>query len=277
MSSTIKTGNYTLRTFNLPEVGRTFATLKVNDFGQIVGTDEVYTPVGTNAGFSSFQDNYGTFSNLTAITGLANGVNDWGTIVGTGSNRNQLAFIDTNGSFAPVSVPGALDTTANGINNLGQVVGSYNIGATTLGFIKIGNTFKTISPTGSDYTVAEAVNDLGSVVGVYRIGSMTDHGFLYSHGAFTTIDAPGVFYIQPSGINDFGTIVGYYIRNENGLAVDHGFVDTHGTLTPFDVPDATGTQLTGINNLGMIVGHYTDSTGDHGFVGQPTGALHNLV
>jgi len=279
MSGANQAGKYAIDTFSLPDPGLTIGTLAINDLGQIVGIDTAYSRTGRITGVYAFEDDHGSFSNLPlGVYGV--GINDRGEIVGSQGNGHggTQGFVLSNGTVTPISDPnggsatagaGGGSTTANGINNLGQAVGSYNIGGDNFGFLETGGAFKTIAAPGSTYTSANAVNDLGKIVGTYYDSSLAEHGFLYANGNFKTIDAPGAFYIAPSAINDLGKVVGYYAQAVNGLAVDHGFVYDHGKLTTFDVPGAANTQLTGINNLGRIVGHYTDAAGDHPFVAQP--------
>jgi hypothetical protein len=56
-------------------------------------------------------------------------INDAGHIVGLfipskDSNREH-GFLDVNGIFSTIDVPGAHDTIANGINNSGHIVGTF--------------------------------------------------------------------------------------------------------------------------------------------------------
>lgn len=280
MSSINPVKSYTLRTFNLPDPNRTINTLAINDLGQLVGIDTAYTPTGKNAGEYGFEDDRGTFTNLP-VGIYPTGINDWGALVGSQGNGHggEQGFVLFNGTVTPVIDPensntttpgaGGGSTMATGINNLGQVVGNYNVGPTTFGFLESQGSFKTIAAPGSNSTRLEAVNDLGKIVGTYSDSSMKEHGFLYTDGHFKTIDAPGELYIQLSAINDLGEVVGYYFQVVGKFAVDHGFIYDHGKLTTFDIPGATDTKLTGLNNFGQISGLYTDTTGQHAFVADP--------
>ena len=202
----------------------------------------------------------------------------WLAAKGNGHGGEQ-GFVLFNGTVTPINEPDNSNTTtpgagggstrAYGINNLGQVVGSYNVGPVTFGFFESQGAFKTIAAPGSSYTTPEAVNDLGQIVGTYQDSSIKEHGFLYSNGTFKIIDVPGALFIEPLAVNDFGKVVGYYSQDVNGLAVDHGFIYDHGKLTTFDTPGAADTKLTGLNNLGQIAGFYTDATGQHAFVADP--------
>ena len=103
-------------------------------------------------------------------------------------------------------------TTASGINNAGQVVGSYTASnGNEYGFLYGGGTYTTIDdPLANGFTVAQGINSTGQIVGYYGNNSGA-HGFLLSGGTYFTISNPsattGTF---AEGINDSGQIVGYY-------------------------------------------------------------------
>jgi len=274
MSDTFRSGPYKITTFDLPEAGRSFRSLKINDAGQIAGTDFAHTPIGGVGPSYSFKYRYGLFTNLPRISEV-DAINQGGTVFGPGSSMSQSGLIGSNGRFIAAKVAGALGTSPTAINNKDQVVGSYNTSAGTFGFLESrAGAYQTIAPSGAIYTSPDAVSDLGSIVGVYSDNGVAQHGFLYQNGRFTTIDAPGAIFTGPEGVNDLGEVVGYYVQAVGSRASDHGFIYDKGTLTTIDVAGATGTQITGINNLGQFVGHYTNATGDHGFVGQPALSSH---
>ena len=68
-------------------------------------------------------------------------------------------------TFTTIDVPGAApgSTQAGGINNSGQIVGSFDAGATTHGFLDTGGSFTTIDVPGASGagTVASGINDAG--------------------------------------------------------------------------------------------------------------------
>src|SRR5512132_539647 len=83
--------------------------------------------------------------------------------------------------------------TAYGINNAGQIVGSYLV-------------VNSVSP----------------------INIMGPYGFVFNpkDGTYTTLDDPLVFRsgsTSAQGINDEGQVVGYYTGFPNGPSVTHGF------------------------------------------------------
>jgi probable HAF family extracellular repeat protein len=154
-----------------------------------------------------------------------------GQITGSFSTVTQgHGFLLAEGSFTTFDVPGAVSTSASGINDRGQIVGEFNTPA---------------NPT------------------------QRRHGFLRdTSGGLTTIDVPGATDTTANGINNLGQIVGTgtVVVGQQ----EHGFFrDTTGTFTQLDVPGTMRTDANGINNAGQIVGAFIDSAGIHGFLATP--------
>jgi uncharacterized membrane protein len=164
------------------------------------------------------------------------------------------------GVFHSVDFPGATFTTVSGINNAGQMVGSYSVGGhENHGFLLGGGVFSIIDFPGAANTLPEDINNLGQIVGI-QDGPAGASGFLLSNGAFTSIDVGTHTILQ--GINDAGTIVGW--RFGLGLTI-HGFVDRMGNVITVDVPGFSETFLAGINNTNQIVGEFLAAAAEHGF------------
>jgi len=156
-------------------------------------------------------------------------------------------------------------TTANGINDSGQIVGNYYDSSTIHGFLVSGGTYTTIDFPGAVAGSANAINDSGQIVGDYGDGAGGEHGYLLSGGQFTTIDVPGAVGLTAAeGINASGQIVGYYVDSGGS---SHGFLLSDGKFTTIDFPTGTNTQALGINDSGQIVGTYDSPDGTyHGFL-----------
>src|SRR5262249_8407228 len=69
---------------------------------------------------------------------------------------------------------------ADGINNQGQIVGTYHDLAGYHGFVYDGRHFTTLNVDGAKDTFATGINDAGQVVGWYAVVDATAHyhGFL---------------------------------------------------------------------------------------------------
>jgi probable HAF family extracellular repeat protein len=211
------------------------------------------------------QADYFTFNNGVYTTlpigepGFQIGINDAGQIVGTIGGQG---FLDTNGVFTTFDVPGALEAASlSGVNNSGQIVGTYANNSGNHGFLDTNGVFTTIDDPAASLsgTAVNGINDVGQIVGYYA-NETGDHGFLYVNGVFTTIDVPGSPSTILYGINNSGEIVGV----SNGGAF---LIEANGVMIPIVVPGSVGTNAFGINNSGQIVGHYSDSNFiGHGFL-----------
>src|SRR5438132_4023892 len=98
-------------------------------------------------------------------------------------------------------------SSANGINESGQIVGVYGAG----GFLYSGGNYTTINVPNSPARASTnplGINNAGQVVGYYYDGSQYS-GFLLSGGNYNLFQAPGAMgYTAASGINSSGQIVG---------------------------------------------------------------------
>ena len=106
-------------------------------------------------------------------------------------------------TFTTIDVPDALSVSAFGINDRGQIVGSYlDASFRNHGFLWNEGVFSTIDFPGAITTVATGINARGQIVGTYDFfAPRTTAGFLWDQGVFTTIDVPGAFDTHLGGIN----------------------------------------------------------------------------
>jgi uncharacterized membrane protein len=153
--------------------------------------------------------------------------------------------------FTTVRVPGALNTSVEGINNAGVIAGQYQAGkGITRGFVRDGNKLTRIDHPNGSNTVCRNINSSGVIVGNYADSSGTIRGVLYQSGSFTDIPGPaGATSSAANGINDNGLVVGSY---SDSKGVVHGFLLKKKYKT-LDVPGATATVASGINIKGDIV------------------------
>lgn len=153
-------------------------------------------------------------------------------------------------------------TFAHGINNVGQIVGSYrDSNGGWHGYIYADRAFtKFFDVPGAIGPVdVSSINDSGQIVGSSVAAG--GHGFLYSNGAFTDIYFPGSFQTAATGINNAGQIT---------VSVDFegSFVLSNGIFTPIVVPGTTQSVVvaSGINNAGQIVGSFGFADDVQGFL-----------
>ena len=149
--------------------------------------------------------------------------------------------------YAVIAIGGA-DSYANGINNLGQVVGSLSYGGDAHAFVWTDGVLTDIGLQVSGSSYAAAINDHGIVVGNGGSG-----GYVYSGGGVTTLPGDGM---TANGINNGGTIVGQmWYTAPDGELYRHGYSYLNGTVTDLGtLPIGDDSRAFGINSAGDIVG-----------------------
>ena len=106
-------------------------------------------------------------------------------------SKGSHGFLDVNGTFTPIDVPGSTFISLSGINDAGQIVGSFSDANGAHGFLDVNNTFTAIDVPSAVYTGAVGINNSGQIVGVFGYEKGHTHRFLDVNGVFTTIDVPG--------------------------------------------------------------------------------------
>jgi hypothetical protein len=154
-------------------IGNTYVT-GINDLGQIAGYYAIPNDDHVSEGFV---DTNGSFTDIGVVgLGGVGGINDAGQIAGSYANEAS-GFVDTNGSFTTITDPNADPsgiTEASDINNLGQIVGTYNtISSGDNGFEDNNGSFTTIDdPNAAQVTYVTGLNDAGDIVGYYYAGTV---------------------------------------------------------------------------------------------------------
>lgn len=194
-----------------------------------------------------------------------------GNAYGGTAPPDSLVYDFATGTLTPIpSAGGGLSSTALGINNAGQLVGSYTDGTGVKGYVLTGTFYDTFSYPGSIRTFGRALNNTGLVTGYAETGSapMVSVGFIYQPASFTfTAIAPtGSTFTIAQGVNDAGVVVGSSIMPPGTVYAGspggaYGWVrQTSGTLTFFRV-NGLPSRARGINSAGDIVGWVNDTTG----------------
>src|SRR5579864_306379 len=178
-------------------------------------------------------------------------------------------------TLTSIDFPGATLTTARGINNHGEIVGTYRLVPPRHAFLFKGGQYIRLAPTtmlGTNYSEAFKSNDRGDVVGQYIGNDGFFHGFLLNKkGAITTLDFSGASDTYAYGINESSTVVGYWdLLDANGsLLAYHGFTWKDGAFTEVNFPGSGDTAVLGINARGDFVGLWDSGVTSpigHGFV-----------
>ena len=160
----------TLTTIDVPFVGSLGTQLNgLNDSGIIVGVwvDSAFTVHG-------FVYQNGSFAHLDypdALDTYPYGINSRGDIVGnwdTDQSTVGHGFVFSNGRIFSFDVPDAVadGTAADGINERGQIVGSYiDLDGNSHGFLIEGSTFTTLDCPGAGNTAAWGIDSAGQIAG----------------------------------------------------------------------------------------------------------------
>ena len=150
-------------------------------------------------------------------------------------NGKDHGFVrDAAGHFTVIDVPGATATFAAGINNAGQIAGSFYTGPLgqneNHGFLRsAAGRLTTIDVTlpGARGTIVHGINAAGDMVGEFFDGQGKQLGFLRTAaGAFATIAVPSQpdVYVAASRINRSRQIAGWFLVAAGYYDVPHGFL-----------------------------------------------------
>src|SRR2546423_7629927 len=96
-----------------------------------------------------------------ALVGIASSASGSASVPGYWS----IGFIYDNGHYKRLFIPGAGGGFGSALNDIGQVVGSFNDNGVTRGFLDTAGKYTTIYVPGSTYTDTSGINDDGMISG----------------------------------------------------------------------------------------------------------------
>jgi hypothetical protein len=202
-----------------------------------------------------------------------------------GVRAGQAATTET---FVPTTIqyPGSTSTAARGINNSGEIVGTYSCAAAcvnpltgetstagTHGFLLQDGVYTRIDVAVGTATTPRGISEQGAVIGHYNVGAVT-HGFVYADGNYVyPIDVPAELFDHPAEklrntlpvrISPQGDLVGCIHEDSATMTTMHGWMLRNGTFTILSTPHSAGdttsrdpdTMNNGIAPTGEIVGFY---------------------
>jgi hypothetical protein len=245
--------------------GKQTQVIGINNTGVTVGFWSAQNKKSESNNNFGFYTLHGQFHSVQFPTGNNSkppvnqllGVNDSDIAVGfyTGAKgqAHAYAYSIPGGWFHRIRIPGAMSSTASGINNRGDIAGFYTgRGGVTHGFLlgAHGHLYR-LSVPGASSTMAFGVNDNREVVGTYMVGSGNNaksFGFIWARDfGFRTVNDPhGSGATTLNGINNKGDLVGFFTDrkgNTDGLLVAHGHfrAPLAPPLTATPMPTATPT------------------------------------
>jgi hypothetical protein len=199
-----------------------------------------------------------TLRNGVTFSMSPNGVNDFGTVVGTGfTNTNPVknfGFIRwANGGITLVK--GTISLVDR--NDLGVSIGHSASGQVLV------DSSGTITPLQLSFNnngfLSRGINNWGSIVGSYNTSSASNGFKRFSDGGTIKLGFPGASSIFPTSINDHGMIVGsYFVGSGGGQLPQNGFIYSQGNWATLNYPGSVFTDLVGVTNNGVIAGNTTD-------------------
>jgi len=205
----------------------------VTDWGLIIGNYGTLTSQHA----ATYYTRLATWTTLPDVPGrpgnVGHGINNSGVASGGACNGNVevplncVGWTWDRGAYSFFTDPEAdqtqFGTLADGINNIGQVVGHFqDAGSVFHGFLKNGDRFTTIDLPAALSTYALDINDSGEIDGFYFDTTGTPHGFVRGRdGQFTTFDVPGAVETILYGNDDRGDLSGLYVDQAGN---PHGFV-----------------------------------------------------
>lgn len=162
-----------------------------------------------------------------------------------------------------LTIPGATQMTANGINDHGQVVGQFSDAhGIAHGFIYEDDSFCELDYPDATGTNLLDINNLGQITGTCATLTAAI-GFLYDRGVFSPpLAFPSSGGVTPNGLNDRGEIVGVY----SGPALQSFHYKAAG-YTQLVYPGMKEIAAQCINDSGQIIGSVVDTKGvTRGFI-----------
>jgi probable HAF family extracellular repeat protein len=168
---------------------------------------------------------------------------------------------------ATFAIDGA--SSATGMNDLGQVVGSHSngLGGNPQGYFYDGSQLHDLNVPNATMTLPLAINNGTEIVGAWVDANQVEHAFTWtSAGGYTSFDVPGATATVAVSVNVSGVIAGNFTDSTGG----HGFILSNGAFTTLAVPGAVGTSATAINDNGVVVGTWsTKSNLERGYLYTP--------
>jgi hypothetical protein len=133
-------------------------------------------------------------------------------------------------TYTQIDIPGALSTTASGINAQGAVVGAFVDSLGQHGFLLNDDGVTVIDYPGAGATQARGINGRGDIVGTHQGLNLHTpgfggdiHGFLLHAGDFTAVDYPGHMNTIAQRITATGLILGCY-HDHDTMGSMHGIL-----------------------------------------------------
>jgi hypothetical protein len=205
---------------------------------------------------------------------LVTGVNDSGELVVnfTDSAATSHCLLISGATYTRIVDPNEVGTGSGkgtscwGINNSGEIVGSYSTAVFGNGFTYVSGVYTdVIVPGATAGTTSYGLNNAGDIVGSFA-DNVGQHGFLYNvtSATYDTLNVPGAIATLAVGINDSNTITFEWV---NSSFVFSGAILRNRHYAILNVPGMSQSKARGINVDDWIDFNAQDTSGVwHGFL-----------
>lgn len=245
---------------NIPGAVQTF-THGVNNAGVTVGyyidKSSAHGYILNGKKLTKLDDPKGERDNTIANSLNPNGaISVVGVYVNTSTARPE-GFLYKNGKYTDIPGPkGALQSSANSINDGGAIVGWYvDSNEAMHGFLLKGEKYTTLdAPGATEGTAATGINTRGWIVLYGYTSTGATSALTKNNGkTYTPINVPGALASFASDLNSAGDVVYEWLDSSHAA---HGALLQAGKYYKFDYPKAVFTYGGGINDKSTIVGWY---------------------
>jgi uncharacterized membrane protein len=183
----------------------------------------------------------------------------------TNSAGVGVGYMYKGGKYTDIPGPtGNIGTSANAINDSGEIVGNYTDSAGVIhGFLLKGGKYTTLTVSGGLGTVATGINNKGTIVAYYFVNSTGTLGSVMTTNngkSFKKINVPGAGALGsgPLDINNENDVCYEYF---DSAGVYHGALLHAGKYYKFNYPKAYETYGGGLNDKSMVAGGYIPTKG----------------
>lgn len=225
-----------------PLAARSSVALAVTLYGAVALAQTTITPITVPGGSS------------LAVSGL----NTNGHVAGyyLASDATQRAFFWAAGTGVDLGSLGGSITVANGLNNLGQVVGyaatpgdaSYNA------FVWSGGTLVDLGTLGGTTASAVAINDAGQMTGYSYLSpiSLSYHAIRGTGAGLADLGSLGGAYSSGNAINSSGQVVGE--SSLSGNFQNHAFLSSGAGMVDLGTLGGSDSSAFAVNDAGHVTG-----------------------